>query len=277
MNMNIDLHTHSYYSDGLLSPKDVVKKAVNAGCNFFSLTDHDTLEGLEDAKKYAEIFNLKFINGIEISAKHNSQSIHIVGLGINPHEKLLLDGLEKNNQFRVDRAKKISEGLGKVGILRAYEKARALSKTDNITRTHFAQMLIKENVCLNMSSVFKKYMTGRKPGAVKGEWASSVEVINWIHQAGGLAILAHPLRYKMTLTNLKKLVKDLKLFGLDGIEIVNSFSSTEDIRVSKMIADENDILYSGGSDFHGWSGQTIELGNIPKFDYGEKLVINYLL
>jgi len=277
MNMNIDLHTHSYYSDGLLSPKDVVKKAVNAGCNFFSLTDHDTLEGLEEAKKYAEIFNLKFINGIEISAKHNSQSIHIVGLGINPHEKLLLDGLEKNNQFRVDRAKKISEGLGKVGILRAYEKARALSKTDNITRTHFAQMLIKENVCLNMSSVFKKYMTGRKPGAVKGEWASSVEVINWIHQAGGLAILAHPLRYKMTLTNLKKLVKDLKLFGLDGIEIVNSFSSTEDIRVSKMIADENDILYSGGSDFHGWSGQTIELGNIPKFDYGEKLVINYLL
>jgi len=277
MRMNIDLHTHSYYSDGLLSPKDVVKKAVNAGCNFFSLTDHDTLEGLEEAKKYAEIFNLKFINGIEISAKHNSQSIHIVGLGINPHEKLLLDGLEKNNQFRVDRAKKISEGLGKVGILRAYEKARALSKTDNITRTHFAQMLIKENVCLNMSSVFKKYMTGRKPGAVKGEWASSVEVINWIHQAGGLAILAHPLRYKMTLTNLKKLVKDLKLFGLDGIEIVNSFSSTEDIRVSKMIADENDILYSGGSDFHGWSGQTIELGNIPKFDYGEKLVINYLL
>jgi len=88
--------------------------------------------------------------------------------------------------------------------------------------------------------------------------------------------LAHPLRYKMTLTKLKRLVKDLKLIGLDGIEIVNSFSSIEDICVSKMIADENEILYSGGSDFHGWAGQTIELGNIPKFDYGDKLVINHL-
>jgi len=274
--MNIDLHTHSYYSDGVLSPKDVVRRALNAGCNFFSLTDHDTLEGLEEANKYAESSNLTFINGVEISAQHNSQSIHIVGLGINPNEKLLLDGLRRNNQFRVERARKISEGLGKVGIQRAYENARNLSKTDYITRTHFAQMLIKENVCSNMSSVFKKYMTGKKPGSVKGEWALSVEVIKWIHQAGGLAILAHPLRYKMTLNKLKKLVKDLKFLGLDGIEIVNSFSSLEDIRVSKMIADENEILYSGGSDFHGWTDQKIQVGNIPKFDYGEKLVINYL-
>ena len=137
-------------------------------------------------------------------------------------------------------------------------------------------MLIKEKICSNMSSVFKRYMTGKKPGAVKGEWASSVDVINWIHQASGLAILAHPLRYKMTLTKLKRLVKDLKLIGLDGIEIVNSFSDIEDIRVSKMIADENELLYSGGSDFHGWAGQKIELGNIPQFDYGDKLVINYL-
>jgi len=274
--MNIDLHTHSHYSDGLLSPKDVVSKAVNTGCNFFSLTDHDTLDGLEEAKKYSESFNLTFVNGVEISAQHNSQSIHIVGLGINPNERLLIDGLRKNNQFRVDRAKKISEGLERVGIPRAYEKARALSKTDYITRTHFAQMLIKENICPNMSSVFKRYMTGKKPGAVKGEWSSSFEVIKWIHHADGLAILAHPLRYKMTLTKLKKLVKDLKFLGLDGIEIVNSFSSAEDIAVSKMIADENELLYSGGSDFHGWPGQTIKLGNIPKFDYGDKLVINYL-
>jgi len=275
--MNIDLHTHSYYSDGLLSPKEVVRKAVNAGCNFLSLTDHDTVEGLEEAKKYSERANLTFINGVEISAQQNSHSIHIVGLGINPSEKLLLDGLKKNNQFRIYRAKEISEGLGRVGIQRAYEKARALSKTDYITRTHFAQMLIKENICSNMSSVFRRYMTGKKPGAVKGEWALSAEVINWIHRAGGVAILAHPLRYKMTLTKLKGLVKDLKLIGLDGIEIVNSFSSIEDIRVSKKIADENELLYSGGSDFHGWTGQTIELGNIPKFDYGDKLVINYLI
>jgi len=127
-----------------------------------------------------------------------------------------------------------------------------------------------------LPSVFKKYMTGSKPGAVKVDWASSVEVINWIHQSGGLAIIAHPLRYKLTLTKLKKLVSELKEIGLDGIEIVNSFSSFDDIAKSKKIADENELLYSCGSDFHGWPNQSIELGNIPLYDYGKKFVLNYL-
>jgi len=275
--MKIDLHTHSYYSDGVLSPKEIVEKAVNAKCDFLSLTDHDSTEGLLEASEYSRCFNLGFINGVEVSAKFNSQTIHIVGLGINPKEKTLIEGLKKNNTFRIDRAKKISEGLFEAGIEKAYEKARAISKTDYITRTHFAQMLIQEKICPNMSSVFKKYMTGRKPGSVKGEWGSSEEVIHWIHKAGGLAILAHPLRYKMTLTKLKKLVNSLKALGLDGIEIVNSFSRFEDIEVAKMIADKNELLYSSGSDYHGWPNQTIELGVTPEYDFGKKSVMNYLL
>ena len=274
--MKIDLHTHSYYSDGVLSPKEIVEKAVNAKCEFLSLTDHDSIAGLSEASKYSKCFNLGFINGVEVSAKFNSQSIHIVGLGINPDERTLKEGLKKNNKYRIDRARKISEGLFEVGIERAYEKARAISKTKYITRTHFAQMLIQEKICSNMSSVFKRYMTGKKPGSVKVEWASSEEVINWIHKAGGIAILAHPLRYKMTLTKLKKLVNSLKTLGLDGIEIVNSFSKFEDIKIAKLIADENELLYSSGSDYHGWPNQTIQLGGVPEYDFGRKSVINYL-
>jgi len=274
--MKIDLHTHSYYSDGVLSPKEIVEKAVNAKCDFLSLTDHDSVEGLTEASKYSKYLDLGFINGVEISAKHNSHSIHIVGLGINPKETTLIEGLQKNNNFRIERAKKISEGLFKAGINKAYEKASLISQTKYITRTHFAQMLIQEKICPNMSSVFKKYMTGNKPGSVKGEWASSKEVINWIHKAGGLAILAHPLRYRMTLTKLKKIVNELMLLGLDGLEIVNSYSRSEDIKITKMIADENKLLYSSGSDYHGWSNQTIELGGTPEYDFGRKSVINFL-
>ena len=275
--MKIDLHTHSYYSDGVLSPKEIVEKAVNGKCKFLSLTDHDSIEGLFEASEHSKCLNLGFINGVEVSAKFNSQSIHIVGLGINPEEKTLQEGLKKNNKFRIARAKKIGEGLFEAGIKQAYEKASAISKTKYITRTHFAQMLIQEKICPNMSSVFKKYMTGKKPGSVKGEWASSEEVINWIHKAGGLAILAHPLRYKITLTKLKKLVTNLSLLGLDGIEIVNSFSRFEDIKIAKMIADENELLYSSGSDYHGWPNQTIQLGGTPEYDFGRKSVMNYLL
>jgi len=274
--MIADLHTHSYYSDGVLSPKDIVMKAVNAGCDYLSLTDHDSIEGLTEASIYSKDFSLNFIQGVEISAKHLSQSVHIVGLGINSNNKFLVHGLMKNNKLRIDRAKEIGKSLAHAGIENAYEKTKSLSKTKYITRTHFAQMMIKENICNNLSSVFKKYMTGNKPGAVKVDWASSVEVINWIHQSGGLAILAHPLRYKLTLTKMKKLVSELKEIGLDGIEIVNSFSSLDDITKSKTIADDYELLYSCGSDFHGWPNQSIELGKIPLYDYGKKFVLNYL-
>jgi len=274
--MIVDLHTHSYYSDGVLSPKDIVMKAVNAGCHSLSLTDHDSTEGLEEASIYSNDFNLNFIKGVEISAKHFYQSVHIVGLGINPNNKFLVHGLMKNNQLRIDRAKEIGKSLAKAGIENAYEKTKSLSKTKYITRTHFAQMMIKEKICNNLPSVFKKYMTGNKPGAVKVDWASSAEVINWIHQSEGLAILAHPLRYKLSLTKMKKLISELKDIGLDGIEIVNSFSSLDDIAKSKKIADEYELLYSCGSDFHGWSNQSIKLGKIPLYDYGKKFVLNYI-
>jgi len=274
--MIADLHTHSYYSDGYLSPKDLIQAASNSDCTHLSLTDHDSVMGIDEANEFAELSGIKFINGVEVSTKFNNLSLHIVGLGINPKSDALLDGLETNNQYRVQRAKKISEGLESVGIQEPLIGARKLSKTDNITRTHFAQMLVKKGVCSNVKSVFKKFMTGKKPGSVKGEWIEASEAINKIHSSGGMAVLAHPLRYRLTLSKLKKVISSLKNLGLDGLEIVNSFSSYEEICLMKNTADENRLLYSFGSDFHGWPNQNIMIGKIPTFDYGENSILDRL-
>ena len=133
--MIVDLHTHSYYSDGVLSPKDIVMKAVDNGCDFLSLTDHDSVEGLTEASICSKDLNLNFIQGVEISAKHLSQSVHIVGLGINPNNKFLRDGLMGNNQLRIDRAKEIGSSLAHAGIEDAYEKTKSLSKTIHYKNT----------------------------------------------------------------------------------------------------------------------------------------------
>ena len=274
--MIADLHTHSYYSDGYLSPKDLIQAASKSDCTHLALTDHDSVLGLKEANEFAELSGIKFINGVEVSTKLNNLSLHVVGLGINPKSDSLLDGLDTNNRHRVERAKKISEGLQIAGKEEPLIEAKKFSKTKNITRTHFAQMLVKKGICPNVQSVFKKFMTGNKPGAVKGEWIEASEAIHQIHEAGGLAVLAHPFRYKLTLSKLKKIIISLKNLGLDGLEIVNSFSTTEETYLIKNIADENHLLYSFGSDFHGWPNQNIKIGGIPKFDYGDNLILDRL-
>jgi len=274
--MIADLHTHSHYSDGYLSPKDLIRTASDNNCTHLALTDHDSVKGLEQASEFAKLSNIKLINGVEVSSKFNHFSLHIVGLGIDHKNDSLLDGLERNNRFRVERAKKISEGLEIVGIEQPLIEAKKLSKTKNITRTHFAQMLVKKGICPNVQSVFKKFMTGNKPGAVKGEWIEASETIHQIHKAGGLAVLAHPFRYKLTLSKLKKIIISLKDAGLDGLEIVNSFSTSEETHLIKNIADENHLLYSFGSDFHGWPNQNIKIGGIPAFDYGDNSILDRL-
>ena len=274
--MIADLHTHSYYSDGYLSPKDLIQAASKSDCTHLALTDHDSVLGLKEANEFAELSGIKFINGVEVSTKLNNLSLHVVGLGINPKSDSLLDGLDTNNRHRVERAKKISEGLQIAGIEEPLIEAKKFSKTKNITRTHFAQMLVKKGICPNVQSVFKKFMTGNKPGAVKGEWIEASETIHQIHKAGGLAVLAHPFRYKLTLSKLKKIIISLKNVGLDGLEIVNSFSTSEETHLIKNIADENHLLYSFGSDFHGWPNQNIKIGGIPAFDYGDNSILDRL-
>ena len=274
--MRADLHNHSYFSDGVLSPIELVRLASDAGCDLFSLTDHDTTNGIVEAKDEAHKLGLNLVNGVEISAFWRNSAIHIVGLGIDIDNDELQTGLEFNQTLRKDRAKKIALGLWRSGIKDALEKAEKLSGGHMLTRTHFAQMLINEGYCKDMKSVFRRYMSGRKPGGVRVEWKNFDEVINWIHSAGGKALIAHPFRYRMTHTKIKKMLNDFKLASGDGFEVVNANSSAEEISLGNQWSEDYNLLASIGSDFHGWPNQRVQIGNLADLQNNSRTIWSYL-
>ena len=267
--MKVDLHNHSYYSDGLFSPSKVVKYADESGCDLFALTDHDTTDGLSEAKQMADKLSLKLVSGVEISAFWRNMTIHVIGLDIDIDNDILQAGLGHNQQLRKDRAEKIAFELWRAGIKDALEKTQALSKNDMLTRTHFAQMLIREGYCKDMKSVFRRYLNGKKPGGVRVEWKNIDEVVGWIHAAGGKAVLAHPFRYRMTQTKIKNMLIDFKEVLGDGLEVVTATSTDEEITLSDQWAKKFKLLSSCGSDYHGWPNQRIQIGylrDLPNFD-----------
>ncbi|WP_190600266.1 PHP domain-containing protein [Candidatus Vesicomyidisocius sp. SY067_SCS001] len=267
--MVIDLHNHSYYSDGILSPTEVVRLANKQNCDMFALTDHDTIDGLDEASFEANKLNLKFVFGTEISAIWNNMTIHILGLNINPNNKILQIGLKKHQQLREVRSEKIARSLEGVGIIDAMKKTKDLTKTGIITRTHFAQMLIQEGICKNMRSVFRNFLTGNNPGGVSVKWAQFDEVIGWIRSAGGVAVLAHPLRYRITHTQIKRMASDLAINGCTGIEVVTAMSSLDEIILVSHWSSELGLLESSGSDYHGWPNQRVQIGclqDLPNYE-----------
>ena len=274
--MKADLHNHSYYSDGVLSPSELVEESNKAGCDLFSLTDHDTTEGIIEAQLEADKLEVTLINGVEISAFWHNMAIHIVGLGIDINSDILQNGLEHNRELRKVRAEKIAVGLWRSGIKDALEKAQKISRGSMLTRTHFAQMLIKEGYCKDMKSVFRRYLTGRKPGGVRVEWKNFDEVINWIHSAGGKALIAHPFRYRMTHTKIKKMLYEFKEASGDGFEVVNANSSEEEISLGDKWSENYNLLASCGSDFHGWPNQRIQIGNLSDLPNPRRAVWSYL-
>ena len=267
--MKVDLHNHSYYSDGVFSPSEVVRLADEADCDLFALTDHDTTDGLNEARQTADKLSVDLVSGVEISAMWRNMTIHILGLGIDINNDVLQKGLNYNQRLREERAEKIALGLRRAGITDALEKTQELSKTDMITRTHFAQMLIREGYCKDMKSVFRRFLTGKKPGASRVEWRSFDEVVGWIHAAGGLAVIEHPFRYRMTNTKIKNMFLNFKeVFG-DGVEVVTATSTDEEITLSNRWAKEYKLLSSCGSDYHGWPNQRIQIGclrDLPNLD-----------
>ena len=270
--MKVDLHNHSYYSDGVLSPADVVRLAKEQDCDMFALTDHDTVDGLNEASNEAHKLGLRFVPGVEVSAMWNNMTIHILGLGIDANNKTLQAGLKQHQDFRQLRAEKMARGLGGAGVVGAMKKTRAIAKTGMITRTHFAQMLIQEGICKDMRAVFRRFLTGKKPGGVGGKWAQYDEVIEWIHAAGGVAVLAHPLRYRMTNTKVKRMMSDLATNGCDAVEVVTGSSSADEITLTNQWASELGLLASSGSDYHGWPNQRIHIGNLQNLPNSDRAI-----
>ncbi len=259
----IDLHTHSTASDGSLAPTHLVSKAIECKLQFLGLTDHDTTAGLEEAQLAAKDTSLTIVNGIEMSALYNSQTVHIVGLGIDPENQNLQAFIHLAQQARIDRAILIADKLEQAGIVDAYDNAVEMAGTTVLGRGHFAQMLVNKGHVKNFKKVFKRYMVRGKPGYVSANWRTMQEAVEVIQHSGGIAVLAHPMRYGLSNRQIGNLVSSFSEIGGDGIEFFSGNTTPKEFSLVQKLADEYKLLASVGSDYHGPNKPWVALGKIP--------------
>lgn len=261
--MNIDLHCHSTVSDGTLSPEALLAHAAKQGVRTLALTDHDATAGIAAASRAAETHDITLIPGLEASVSWNGQTVHIVGLHVDTEHAGLQAGLSRTLEYRQWRAEEIGRRLAKKGIDGAFEGAAAFATGSLVGRTHFARFLVDRGYCESVREVFKKYLVRGKPGYVPGEWASLEEALGWIVDAGGMAVIAHPARYRLTATRLRKLIADFKDSGGIGIEVVSGSHSRDEVQNMAVHAERAALYASCGSDYHGPENPWIELGRLP--------------
>ncbi len=258
-----DLHAHSTASDGALSPAELVRQARACGVKNLALTDHDTTDGLAEARASAEENGITLIPGIELSVTWQQRCIHIIGLNIDPDYAPLQEGIVGLRNMRLSRAVEMGARLQKKGIENAYEGALQLAGKGMITRTHFARYLVDHGHAGSFQNAFDRFLGAGKPGFVVTRWTDLEEAIGWINGAGGTAVVAHPLRYKLTGAWLCRLLDAFKQCGGVGIEIVCGSSSGNDIRCAAEQARRFDLLGSVGSDYHSPEKPWIQLGRLP--------------
>ena len=264
MPLSYDLHTHSSASDGSFSPTELVKYACENGVNVLALTDHDITSGVDEARQAAQALNLSIIAGVEISVLWRKQTLHILGLNIDTDNTDLQIGLSNIRDSRLVRAIEIGQRLEKAGIENAYEQAQALSNGMNVTRTHFAKVLIENGHAKDMKQVFKRFLVPGKPGYVAGEWAEMEEALKWIKSAGGVSVIAHPARYRLTATKMRLMIEDFVNAGGQGIEVISgSHSTDESVRIAGLARQYN-LLASRGSDFHDPNIAYINMQRLPQ-------------
>jgi 3',5'-nucleoside bisphosphate phosphatase len=270
MPLRYDLHTHSTASDGTLAPAQLVARAAAHGVDVLALTDHDTLDGLAAAETAADSGGLILCAGVEISVSWGGRTIHIVGLGIDREDENLRRGLAGLTEYRRWRAQEIGLRLAKSGIEGALEGAKGFSNGRMIGRTHFARFLVRQGHAPSVRDVFKRYLVKGKPGHVAGDWASLEEAVGWICNAGGQAVIAHPARYRFTASKLRRLIGLFKELGGVGIEVVSGSHSRDECLAFARHAQENGLLGSVGSDYHGPENPWVELGRLPSLPKGCK-------
>jgi predicted metal-dependent phosphoesterase TrpH len=263
-----DLHSHSTASDGTLAPRELVRRAAAAGVEVLALTDHDITEGLSEASQAAMEAGIRLVPGVEISVSWNRQTVHIVGLHIDPEQPQLTAGLAGLREFRDWRAEEIGRRLARAGIAGAFEGARTRSGGRLISRTHFARFLVDQGHSDTVRKVFKHYLVAGKPGHVPGEWASLEQALGWIHAAGGQAVVAHPARYKMTRSKRLRLLGEFRELGGTALEVVSGSHSLDDCFVMGRHARDLGLLASAGSDYHGPEHPWLELGRMPPLPEG---------
>lgn len=259
--VNADLHCHSTVSDGLLSPAEVVARAHANGVELLALTDHDEVGGVAEAAAAAASLALSFVCGAELSVSWMDQSVHIVGLGIDPQSPALLSGLEQVRSGRDGRARRMAEALDRIGIHGAYEGAlRYVGNPALVGRAHIARYLVEIGIARDVANVFDHYLVRGKPGFVDHEWASLEDAVRWIHGAGGIAVIAHPGRTRLSKAELIRLFDTFRDLGGEAIEVVSSTQAGDAAREFARVARRYGFLASRGSDFHGPQESMVDLG-----------------
>ena len=262
MSPRYDLHCHSTASDGALSPTDLVQRAHAQGVTALALTDHDTTQGLASARACADTLGLQLINGIELSVVWENKSIHIVGLGIDPDYEPLANAAEYIQHQRLVRAVKMSEKLAKKNIPGAFEAVQQAAGGGTITRSHFADFLVAQHHVDTQQEAFDRYLSRGKAIYVPPVGLELQEAVKWIIKAGGIAVLAHPLRYQLTASWMKRLLTTFKEAGGQGMEVVTGRNVADEINRLASYASHFELAGSVGSDFHSPTNQWLELGRL---------------
>ena len=267
--LNADLHCHSVVSDGTLTPEVLATRARGNGVDLWALTDHDEIGGVQRARVAAQAQGMAFLSGVEISVSFASETVHIVGLGFDDSDPRIAQGLAATRGGRDTRAMEMAEQLAQVGIAGAYEGAlKYVGNPALISRTHFARFLVEAGVCKETSEVFRKYLTEGKPGFVPHRWANLGDAVHWITQAGGVAIIAHPARYRLTANEEFALFSEFKEHGGQGVEVVTGSHSVAEYATYAAMAREFGLAASRGSDFHGPDESHTDLGKLPALPSG---------
>lgn len=262
--MIADLHTHSTASDGILRPSELVSRAKLHGVDLLAVTDHDTLAGFAEAKAAASAEGIHLVSGLELSTLWHGRSIHIVGLNVDVTCASLNEAIASQAAVRQKRALVIAERLEKAGFKGALEGAKAKAGDAEIGRPHFGQFLVDAGHVKSMDQAFKRYLGAGKIGDVKQDWPEVSQAVSWIKEAGGRAVIAHPVKYKLTRTKLRELISDFKSYGGDAIEVISGLQTPNITRDLTLLCQQFGMMASCGSDFHTPSAGWQALGSFGK-------------
>ncbi len=263
--MNVDLHCHSVISDGTLEPERLAQRAHTNGVTLWALTDHDEIGGQHRAAQTALSLGMSYLTGTEISVSFAGQTVHIVGLGFDAEHPVLVEGLRHTRSGRKQRALDIAQSLEtQANLAGTFEGALAhVGNPELMSRTHFARHLIERGVCSDARDVFRRYLTEGKPGFVPHRWAKLGEAVSWITQAGGIAVIAHPARYRFTPNEEYALFSEFKTHGGEAVEVVTGSHTASEAARYANTALEFGLLASRGSDFHCPMESQTDLGKLP--------------
>ena len=248
----------------MLTPTQLIELAARTGTDAIALTDHDNIDGLEEAEAAARRAGIGFVPGVEISVSWGDTTLHVVGLKVDPASPVLVAGLDQIRAGRLGRGRRIAEALDRLGFPSTFDAALALARNETLlSRVHFARHLVEAGAVKDIQRAFDKYLAKGKPAYVSHRWAQLEDAMQWIRASGGTAVLAHPGRYDLKPMMRHELLEQFKALGGTAIEVVTGSHRPEEYSMWQRVATEHGFLASRGADFHGQGESPYEPGRVP--------------